>query len=314
MLKYTSYSFTCTLLDEAWLPAYKGSTFRGALGGALKKVICTFKNRECSDCLLSKRCQYARIFETLILRDPTRPAQTIPHPYLIEPDPSDRTRYRPSDTFVFTLLLFGEFIDSLPYFIYAVETMGENGIGTTTSGNRARFCIESVTGPDGSLQYESVSKQLLPFKSPDFLASPELSSECHGSLDIRMITPLRFKNDNRFADAVSFQDLIRAALRRVSAMHATYGDGDPPLDYRSLVEAAAGVKNRESRLSWHDWKRYSNRQHDVMLFGGLLGNISFVGNIGPFMQIVEQAKILHIGKQTTFGLGAFDYRWEPDTE
>jgi CRISPR-associated endoribonuclease Cas6 len=312
MIFFSINTFKCTLTDDAMLPPYKGSTFRGAFGVALKKVVCALRNKECSQCLLASRCIYAQIFEPTSWHSDSSRTVAPPHPYIIEPDPSSRTRYSSGDSFSFNLLLFGEFVKSLPYFIFAVETMGEVGIGQRTGNGRARFTIAEVSDETGAVVYNSATKRIVPSPQPRSLPEPEISDAAAGLLSLSLNTPLRFKNDNRFIDTLTFQDFTRAALRRVSSMHAAYGDGDPPLDYRGKVADAASVKTVVSTLTWHDWKRYSNRQHDEMLFGGMCGNISFVGNIGPFMQIIEQAKIMHIGKQSTFGLGKFNYIWEPE--
>jgi len=37
---YGKYKFLCRLKDDANLPYYKGSTFRGVFGRALKRVVC----------------------------------------------------------------------------------------------------------------------------------------------------------------------------------------------------------------------------------------------------------------------------------
>lgn len=308
MLKFSCNTFCCTLHDAALLPEYKGSTFRGAFGGALKKVVCALKQKECSSCLLASRCLYARIFEPGIWHTDNSRFAAPPHPYIIEPDLSIRTAYKAGETFSFNLILFGEFTDSLPYFIYAVESMGESGIGKRTGESRARFSIRDVTAHDGVVIYDSESRKIS-HSQAGLMQAPVMSAHGLGRIELNFKTPLRVKNDNRFSDELDFQTFIRGALRRVSAMHAAFGDGDPPLDYRALIAEAASVKTESSSLKWRDWRRYSNRQHDEMLFGGMVGSISFTGNIAPFLQIIEQAKVMHIGKQTTFGLGAFEYFW-----
>ena len=61
---YGRYHFFCPLETEAILPPYKGSTFRGVFGHALKKVVCALKRQECPQCLLKEKCVYALVFET----------------------------------------------------------------------------------------------------------------------------------------------------------------------------------------------------------------------------------------------------------
>lgn len=40
-----TYSFCCNLMDKAILPPFKGSTFRGAFGIALKRVVCAVREQ-----------------------------------------------------------------------------------------------------------------------------------------------------------------------------------------------------------------------------------------------------------------------------
>lgn len=50
---FERYNFNCHLDTDAELPCYKGSTFRGVFGRALKKVVCALKQQECETCLLN---------------------------------------------------------------------------------------------------------------------------------------------------------------------------------------------------------------------------------------------------------------------
>lgn len=74
------YQFTCRFTEDALLPPYKGSTFRGAFGGALKKVVCAVREKDCSRCLLAARCVYARVFENVAppLRRPLPSGRSSP--------------------------------------------------------------------------------------------------------------------------------------------------------------------------------------------------------------------------------------------
>ena len=68
-MQFGKYQFKCTLQKDAYLPPYKGSTFRGGFGSALKKVSCTVRHGECANCLLAGRCLYARTFENIRKED-----------------------------------------------------------------------------------------------------------------------------------------------------------------------------------------------------------------------------------------------------
>lgn len=303
------YQFACRFTEEACLPPYKGSTFRGAFGGALKKVVCAVREKDCSRCLLAGRCVYARVFETATV--PRQPARQVapPHPYVIEPPPGGQTRYTAGDAFDFTLLLFGEFNDYLPYFVYAFETMGTQGLGGHRRQGLGRYRLEGVTG-DGRTLYDAEHRRLAP-QSPTTLGV-DAGVAATGELRLHLLTPLRLKFDNQLQAELPFHLLTRAMLRRVSSLFATFGDGEPELDYRGLVSRAQDIEVADSQLYWCDWQRYSSRQEQTMLMGGMSGEITYRGAVGEYLPLLALARELHLGKQSSFGLGQIDFEWTED--
>ncbi|HDZ02552.1 MAG TPA: CRISPR system precrRNA processing endoribonuclease RAMP protein Cas6 [Nitrospirae bacterium] len=63
--------------------------------------------------------------------------------------------------------------------------------------------------------------------------------------------------------------------------------------------------NYYRNLKWYDWERYSARQETKMKMGGFVGEITFEGDIEPFMPILKAGEVLHVGKGTGFGLGKY---------
>ena len=113
-MQFGKYAFSCVFEDEAILPEYKGSTFRGVFGYALKKIVCALKRQTCDGCFLRSRCLYALVFEKSsqeigkqlscnspvnnIDRQKSRIAAS-PNPYVIEPPVTEKT-ILPGDPFV----------------------------------------------------------------------------------------------------------------------------------------------------------------------------------------------------------------------
>ncbi len=305
------YVFECALTSDAVLPAYKGSTFRGVFGRALKSVVCALKNRECSECLLSGRCLYAVVFEPQ--RDTgsgRKRIQSPPHPYVIEPPAEDKTSYAAGDHFDFTLLLFGEANANLPYFVYAIEHMGSFGIGRRVNGKAGSYRLESVRA-QGRQVYCGEGRTLhkgdfaQAFDAADLLR-PAAGSNGQRTIGVRLLTPLRLKYQNRLEPALPFHVLVRAALRRIAALFERFDGAEPALDYRGLVRRAEEVRTATSNIRWHDWRRYSNRQEAAMLMGGMTGEIVYEGDVADFVPLLRLAEQVHLGKQTTFGLGRIE--------
>lgn len=301
-MRYGSYEFTIVFDSSALLPPFKGSTFRGAFGAALKRVTCALRWQDCDRCLLQDTCVYRRVFEAKAGSgsDP----QTSTHPFVLEPPPTSRSTFETGEAISCRLLLFGWANDTLPYFVYAVQQMGERGLGRRGDGRRGTFHLAAVTS-GGETVYDVSDGSLRP---PSSLAELVLEPRGPSDSEIKEIsleieTPLRIKHENRLHADLPFHILVRAMLRRISVLSKHFGDGEPPLDYRGLVTRAADVHTVASSIRWLDWKRYSNRQDQAMLMGGIVGSATYGGRLGEFMPLLRYCEKVHVGKATTFGLG-----------
>ncbi len=300
-----SLDITCRFLAPARLPAFKGSTLRGAFGHALKTVTCALKHQECETCLLAKTCAYALIFATEKLCDSHVTAR--PHPYIINPPMSEQQDYEAEETFEFNLVLVGPAPRFLPHIIYAIGEMGKHGLGKGAKDGQGRFALTAVrmagAPNDQDPLYDEHGKTL---RSPGPL--PPLALEAIGQpvqhLSIELLTPLRIKKNNFFLQKIpDFSDLVRAALRRVSTLEEHYGENPPELGYHDLVRRAETITLRDAAIRWQDHKRYSNRQQQDMSFGGLVGRLDFEGDLAPFLPLLRYCEAVNLGKQTAFGLG-----------
>ncbi len=309
---YGKYTFSLLFRDNAILPEYKGSTFRGAFGVALKRVACALKLQDCTSCLLNQRCVYYLVFEQTSAGIPDdggrKRIATPPHPYVIELSEDFRTRFQAGESFDFSLLLFGKANDYLPYFVYAFDQMGKTGIGKNTAGGRAVFLLREVAA-EKEIVYSSQDGKMRQGAFTCDLTLPCLSDGQEHAVSkvlLTLQTPLRLKYDNHLNATLPFHVLIRAMLRRVSSLLQYHGGGEPALDYRGLVARAEAVAVEESSLRWFDWKRFSNRQDQAMLLGGLVGSVAYTGDISEYMPLIRFCEKVHLGKQTSFGLGKIE--------
>lgn len=307
---FGKYQFYSTLNEETILPVFKGSTFRGAFGQAFRKVTCAVRKKDCHQCLLFDRCLYARTFEDKKAKDRS---STSPQPYLIEPPITDQTLFPAGSTFDFNLLLFGQTNEYLPYYIYALEKMGSLGIGKSKNKpGSGKFEVNDVRMNGDSIYDPKIQKLSVDLDLEELNLELPQSSE-KGKLSVYLRTPLRVKHQNKLTDELPFFVLVKAALRRVSMLFQEYGPGDPDINYSGLVNKAKEVETVCLNLHWKDQKRYSGRQDSFMRFGGLVGSIDYLGYLSEYIPLLDLAKKLHLGKQTTFGLGCIDFSWEPET-
>lgn len=291
---------------EIILPIYKGSTFRGGFGNAFKKVVCTLKNKECKDCILKEKCIYSYVFETSPPSDTAimRKYEKAPHPFIIEPPDDKRQYYNSSDEIRFNLILIGRAIDYLPYFVYTFEELGNIGIGKGRGG----FELRDVSC-DGKTIYDSKNKTLNSFKASTLnLESETLNSKSPNPSfsTLNFLTPARILYNGHLISDIEFHIFIRHLIRRIALLAYFHcGIDTSGWDFKGIIERAKEIKVKESRLNWYDWERYSARQDARMKMGGFIGDITFEGNIEPFMPLIRAGEVLHIGKGTSFGLGKY---------
>ncbi|HOU51750.1 MAG TPA: CRISPR system precrRNA processing endoribonuclease RAMP protein Cas6 [Smithella sp.] len=307
-MHYGRYIFKCVFDDNAVLPPYKGSTLRGIFGHALKKVVCALKKQDCADCLLAQRCIYTSIFESTIHPNHNISVRRVvhpPHPYVIEPPDDAKTNYQKDDVLNFVILLFGKANECLPYFIYAFDQMGQIGIGKRIDGKRASFVLKQVLVNE-DLIYDQKDGKIRKQPALDNIAiEPDSVLQCDQEMIIKLklSTPLRIKYHNNLKAELPFHILVRAMLRRISSLSESHDGVEPALDYRGMVSRAEKVTIEQSDLSWFDWRRYSNRQEQEMLMGGMIGSIEYRGKLSEYLPLINFCEKVHIGKQTTFGLG-----------
>ena len=70
-----------------------------------------------------------------------------------------------------------------------------------------------------------------------------------------------------------------------------------------LLMLAAEVRTTKEDLRL---EQYSNRLKGKMDLSGLLGELEFAGDLTPFVPWLLAAQILHIGRNTTFGMGRIE--------
>lgn len=256
------------------------------------------KRQKCHECLLKQRCLYSILFET----------KDLSPPFVLEPPLTEKTHFAKDEEFEFRLILFGEANKSLPYIVYALK-QGENlPVGKGINGKKGGIRLQEVKR-DGRLVYSCDKEAIMMNEIYSDLKPPHSDSlisrdkEKINTLMLQLITPLRVKYRNRLNAELPFHVFIRAVLRRISFLFCHYGEGEPALDYSRLVKKAESIKTVESKISWYDWRRYSFRQNKAMLMGGMIGSVTYEGDMSEFIPLIELCEKFHIGKHTSFGLG-----------
>jgi hypothetical protein len=206
----------------------------------------------------------------------------------------------------------------LPYLLHALVEMGRAGIGRQSIplpvdrieslgplGEEAALVCDSRRGffPERLIRFPAASiPGMAPEVDPD---GEDFASPRNVILHLR--TPLRMKEAGRIRGGLSPERLVRAALRRLTAVGEALGQ-EWPRAWPAILEASRRAVVLRESLRWFDWGRYSMRQGRAMRLGGVRGTVEY-GNVpGELIGLLRTAAFLHLGKNTTFGLGAIDLR------
>jgi hypothetical protein len=299
-MKYIKAKFKIKVLDDLYLPEYKGSFFRGIFGWKFKKLTCVLKNLEdCKECILKKTCPHFNIFENKYYSEKPllKTGSSIPHPYIILPPLEEKRKFEKDETLEFEITLVGKWSETLPYFLLTFQEIGKSGIGK----NKSKFEIEAIYQNNRNI----LTNNNINFDIKEFNFDNHSDVSNINFLTVELITPLRLMKNNKTMRNLSFKDFYLSVLRRVELLLYYYNDKsiDNFVNVKALNELAESIKVKSKNLYWYNWERYSNRQKKRISLSGLMGKISFEGNITHFLPLLKFTETFHTGKNTVFGLG-----------
>jgi CRISPR-associated endoribonuclease Cas6 len=231
-----------------------------------------------------------------------------PHPFVLLPPLGRKSIYQAGETLTFGCTLIGRGIDYLPYFIYTFERLGaRHGLGK----GRGRFTVEDVRwlppGGEPTVIYQGADQTLHSTFHPlhvQDLAQAAAPASLQ-TLTLRFLTPIRLVYGGSLTETPEFHVLMRVLLRRLSNLAYFHCGAELQLDFRGLIAAAEQVQIAASHLWWYDWERYSTRQDTRMKLGGVLGQVTYTGDVLPFLPLLQLGAYVHVGKGTSFGLGKY---------
>ncbi len=299
------------------LPEFKGSTFRGAFGHTFRRLVCSQGDLDCAKCDLRLACVYAQVFDSFPPPDSEvlRKNADVPRPYVLEPPETARTVFERGEELTMGLVLVGRAVEWLPYFLITFRDVGERvGIGR----GRGRYLMKEVhaevANPGHGLELRQV------YSATDRMVRPVGPNHGLSGLDslwekarpahrvtLRFLTPARLQQDDHLVgEAPAFRTVVRTVLARTSSLLYFHEGVRLDLDFRGFLYQASTVTVADAHVQWVDWRRLSTRQKALMEMGGLVGNVTYDGDVGPFLPLLFLGQWLHLGKGTTFGLGRYE--------
>ena len=305
------YQFSFKMTSALRQPDYAGSMLRGCFGHALKRITCITKQQHCQSCLMFQNCTYPAIFETPPRAHKIQQFANVSNPYLIEPPPWGSRIVQPEELFQFSMVLTGTALEQLSLLILVWQQVFQYGLGKEKACGEL-MAVELVKA-DGTKQliYPQDSEKIQPHDQT-YSFKKELKDTKQEEVVIKLQTILRLQKHSKGVgpDKLKARDFLVTLLRRINLINEFHNNIILINDfqyYNQLAESTRLIKSLTQPLKWQNWTRYSNRQQQKMLLGGVIGEFTLEGELEEFMPFLELGEYLHVGKNTVFGLGQYSF-------
>ncbi len=322
-------------LDDRAPQGFLGSRLRGAFGHALLAQLCTDadsgKRSQCGplvphpeDCA----CDFLRLFkptrntiEREVSGAPLGSKENLPATFVIAAPPPRTTA--PSSRSLPPLLCSFDFVSIGPMCRYtstvlkAFEAAGEAGF-IVSAQSRARYRITAVRDLLGAGRELARSTNVAIVRDVSEVVHELAPASPPSAITIEFRTPVRIENKNaRLKDSKTgltlfgdFYDLIYNLSGRLAGLWQLYGDGWPgQADFyrwrERLLKQSRMIETLQSDLRLVELKGYSNIQETTKPLDGFVGSMRFAGDFSPFIELLLMGELVHIGGETTCGLGQY---------
>lgn len=293
-IAYKKFNFELSLHDETAVSRFPAATIRGGFGITLRKLVCPTIDVQCSGCLLRHSCVYCYLFETT--PHPASPRlkqyKTLPHPFTLWCDQS-------GSTLKIELVLIGKAVQYLPYFIYTLKKLGQQGLGR----ERITYTLLKVAAGELVVYRDGCDDVSMTF-STDYIECRS-GEDLQGSCTLDFYTPVLLRKDGRFVKGYDNYSFFSTLLRRITSLYTIHCDGDNFDDCKPLLNRWTSEITATPAMKLIQNRRFSTRQNRHIDYDGFTGTVALTGNIGLFMPFLKTGELLAVGKNTAFGFGRY---------
>ena len=296
-IRFTKLTFTLQFLQSGNLPKYKASAIRGGMGQMLLAQNCLWQQNRCEECMFQDSCIVQNIMYAK---------------YKIKPDfvteesmgfvldcLEMKEQYERGDILSFDITLFGEAIAYFTPIVYAISALGNAGLGK----ENIPFILFSIENRIGEkiLEEGSIYKQNIKIETLcSYIRERRNEKKFHGNL--KFLSPVTIKYKKEYIQKLQPEAILQNVSRRIFMVNCFQGY-EMDLEKLDLSRLQVGREQSYHAIV----KRYSNKKQDKMLLHGICGEIQIKGLTQQQEDMLLAGEILHIGKNTRFGFGKYEF-------
>lgn len=298
------------ILEIEWRPErplrlapFPASTLRGAIGRALRPLVCITGESTCDGCLHLPHCAYGYIFEGTLPPGAPKRLHTPARPYVVDlPFRDGPTEVPAGGTWSCRLALFGSARAFVPALVVALQHAGARGLGDRRVPMRLIRVERVDAGDRRALLYDEADGIRPASPGPPIRVEP-VPGPAPARVRLVIDTPLDLRADGRLLerfDPIVFTARLSERLDVLSAAHeGVRARWDFQL-LRTLAGAATVVGEDLRRVRW---QRRSGRQGRAVEMDGIVGAVELEGVHPDVLALWRCAADVRVGKKAAFGFG-----------
>jgi CRISPR-associated endoribonuclease Cas6 len=327
MFSISKLQIEIELLDDFAPRGFWGSRLRGGFGDGLQLCLCPNSTpANIGHHSASCRCDFQRIFKPTqeilgltLTGSPLGGCSNLPPPFVIEPPAL--AGYPPQGSRLnFNFLGIGPACDYLEQCVQAFQEFGRRGVERDEKRRRAKFLLIDVRDLlsygrsvliDGRLG--SIRRQDIRDTVREAQAGP---AETELTVCLRtnvQVIDKGMKSGNpldRVKPFDSFWSFVSQVAHRTACLWQAYGNDWHGKRRYAEERGLLGKASREIvTLGQHLVKRelwgHSNLREVDKGLHGFTGTMTFGGDFSPFMELLSIGEIVHVGSETSSGLGQY---------
>ncbi len=294
------------------MPAYnKGNVIRGGFGSTFRRIVCHANCRDPETCELRNVCPYTAVFNPFVPEGSEKISKNrdIPRPFVIKPPLETTETYLPGERLSFDVVLVGKIKEYLPYFIVTFKELSQGGLGRHRSP--VELCAVGHVGSDGievpvyTRENNLVQPPTNAISWADLYAAHSANNGASNvtRITLRFLTPTMLKADGLQARRPAFGPIAKRLRDRINALSYFYCGNGLDIDFKAFGEQAEKIKTVADSTRWVESSRYSRRREVTHDLSGFVGEVSFEGDLAPFIPYLKLGKYVHVGKNAVFGNG-----------
>jgi CRISPR-associated endoribonuclease Cas6 len=126
------------------------------------------------------------------------------------------------------------------------------------------------------------------------------------AVTLRFLTPTMLKVDGALLRVPSFATILKRLRDRINALSYFYCGKGLDIDFKAFGDQAEKVKTIADSTRWVESARYSRRREVTHDLSGFVGEVSFEGDLAPFVPYLKLGEYVHVGKNAVFGNGWYE--------